>query len=156
MLNYVTAFTTDSNLGDNRKSTMAQKSHSTLALLAFCLCALLAFSACNRAPSPAADTPSAAAKHFNFKGKVVSIDKPGAMANIDNDPIAGYMDPMVMGYTIKPPALLDQLQAGDTITGDLIVQPDNKYWLENVKVTEHAKMDSAKPAAPEEKSGRKQ
>jgi len=44
------------------------------------------------------------------------------------------MDPMVMPYTIKPPATLAQLQPGDSITADVVVQPDNTYWLENVKV----------------------
>ena len=36
----------------------------------------------------------------------MSIDKRLGMANIDNEPIAGFMDPMVMSYTIKPPATL--------------------------------------------------
>ena len=110
-----------------------------------CLCALLAFSgACNRQKSePAPNTQSA--KRYALKGKVVSIDKLAAGANIDTEPIAGFMDQMTMAYTIKPPTMLDQLQPGDSITADLIVEPDNKYWLENVKVSGHSKPTASKP-----------
>jgi hypothetical protein len=44
---------------------------------------------------------------------------------------------MVMPYTIQPPAALNQLQPGDSITADVVVAPD-KYWLESVKITGHA------------------
>ncbi len=85
-------------------------------------------------------------KRYPFKGKVVSIDKNSATANIDNEPIAGFMDPMVMPYTFKPPAQIDQLQPGDTITADVVVEPE-KYWLENVKVISHSKAPAGIPTA---------
>src|SRR5580658_9207174 len=115
----------------------------------FLLCALLIFSAaCNRTPSQPAAANSSAAKRYSFKGKVMSVDKNARTANIDNEPIAGFMDPMVMPYTIKPPAMLDQLQPGDTITADVVVQQtDNSYWLENVKVTGHSTDPAAKPTS---------
>jgi len=116
-------------------------------LARFCLCLLLAFSAaCNRGPSqPAAN--SSTAKRYALRGKVISIDKQAASANIDNEPIPGFMDSMVMSYTIKPPAALDQLQPGDSISADVVVQPDNTYWLENVKVTGHSIAPVGKPTA---------
>ena len=109
-------------------------------LAPFCLCALLVFSvACNRGPSqPSAASGQSTAKRYSFKGRVISVDKNAATANIDNEPIAGFMDEMTMPYTIKPPSTLDQLQPGDSITADVVVEPD-KYWLENVKVTGHSK-----------------
>jgi protein SCO1/2 len=112
------------------------------------LCALLVFSsACNRGTSqPGAANSSTSAKRYPLKGKVISVDKQAATANIDNEPIAGFMDPMVMPYTIKPPAMLDQLQPGDSITADVVVAP-GKYWLENVKVTGHSTAPADKPAA---------
>jgi Cu/Ag efflux protein CusF len=114
----------------------------------FFLCALLPFSAaCNRGKPPAASTPSQpGTKRYSLKGKVISIDKNAGTANIDNEPIAGFMDPMTMPYAIKPPAALDQLQPGDTITADVVVEPD-KYWLENVKVAERPKTPASKPTA---------
>jgi protein SCO1/2 len=103
----------------------------------FALC-----SACNH------NLPQSAAKRYPFKGKVISVDKNAGTANIDNEAIAGFMDPMVMPYTFKPASALDQLQPGDTITAEVVVQAaDNKYWLENVKVIGHSETPASKPAA---------
>jgi len=111
-----------------------------------CLFALLTFSAaCSRAPSHSAATADSA-KRYSLKGKVISIDKNAGTANIDNDPIPGFMDPMVMPYTFKPPTQLDQLQPGDSITADVVVEP-GKYWLENVKVVGHSESPASKPTA---------
>jgi protein SCO1 len=127
---------------------MLSKFNSSLRLALFCVCALLAFSAaCNRGPAQPGATSSSTAKRYPLKGKVISIDKQAGTANINNEPIAGFMDPMVMSYPIKPPAALDQLQLGDTITADVVVQADNSYWLENVKVTAHSKPPADKPTA---------
>ena len=107
--------------------------------LAMFLSVLITFSAaCNRGSSPP--------KRYALKGKVISIDKNAGAANIDNEPIAGFMDAMVMSYTIKPATTLDQLQPGDSITADVVVESE-KYWLENVKVTGHSKPPADKPAA---------
>jgi protein SCO1/2 len=127
-------------------ATNLNSSSSRIAL--FCLCALLAFSAaCNRGKSqPDAANAQAGAKRYSLKGKVISVEKSAGTANIDNEPIAGFMDAMIMPYTIKPPSTLDQLQPGDPITADVVVESD-KYWLENVKVTGHSQSRTAKPAA---------
>ncbi len=137
---------------------MPNTSHSlSLRLAPFFLCALLALSAaCNRGPSqPGATNSTTATKHYSLKGKVVSIDKLAEAANIDNEPIAGYMDQMTMAYPIKPAAMIEQLQPGDSLTADLVVEPDNKYWLENVKVIGHSNA-AGKPAPPAEKDRRSQ
>jgi protein SCO1/2 len=122
-------------------------SSSRLAL--FCLCSLLAFSvACKRGTSqPGATTGQETAKRYSLKGRVVSVDKNAGTANIDNEPIAGFMDAMIMPYTIKPPSTLAQLQPGDSITADVVVAEPGKYWLENVKVTGHSKVPAATPTA---------
>jgi protein SCO1 len=127
----------------------------------FCLC-LLAFStACNHESSQSGSSQSgssqsgssqpgasiqSSAKRYSLKGQVISIDKQAGTANINNEPIAGFMDSMIMPYTIKPPSRLDQLHAGDTITADVVVEPD-KYWLENVKVTGHSQLPTGQPTA---------
>jgi protein SCO1 len=82
---------------------------------------------------------TAAAKRYHLKGKVISIDKQGKMANIDSEAIPGFMDAMTMPYTVKPEGELDQLKPGDAITGDVVVQ-DERAWLENVVVTTHAQV----------------
>jgi Cu/Ag efflux protein CusF len=126
---------------------MPNKFNLSLALL----CAPLTCSACNRGPSQPAAT--AAAKRYPFKGKVVSIDKPSATAAINNEPVPGFMDPMVMSYTLKPPATLDELQPGDSIAADVVVEP-GKYWLENVQITAHAKPPDNKPSSSMHRAGK--
>ncbi|MGA7399796.1 MAG: SCO family protein [Candidatus Sulfotelmatobacter sp.] len=76
----------------------------------------------------------------------MSVDKNSGMANIDNEPIAGFMDPMVMPYSFKPPAQINQLQAGDSISADVVVDT-GQYWLENVKVTGHSSPPADKPTS---------
>jgi Cu/Ag efflux protein CusF len=116
-------------------------------LALFCLFAFLTLSpACNRGPSQPTANPQSAAKRYPLKGTVISVDKQAGSANINNEPIPGFMDPMVMPYPIKPAATLDQLQPGDSITADVVVAPD-KYWLENVKITGHAKPAANRPPA---------
>jgi len=125
-------------------STQLHRSAQKLAL--FCLGALLAFSAaCNRGPAqPSTANTSTATKRYALKGKVISIDKPAGTANIDNQPISGFMDAMVMPYPIKPPAALDQLQPGDSISADVVLAEPGKYWLENVKITAHSTLAAGK------------
>ena len=128
---------------------MPANQHSPSSRLArLCLCALLAFSAACRRPEsvPGATAAQSGAKRYALKGNVVSVDKNADTANIDNEPIPGFMDRMVMPYTIKPASDLDQLQPGDSITADVIVEPD-KYWLGNVKVTAHSRTPAGKPSA---------
>lgn len=113
-------------------------------LALFFLCAVLAFSAaCNRVPSQATAS-SAGTRRYPFNGKVISIDKQAETASIDNQPIAGFMDSMVMPYSIKPPTALDQLKPGDSIAAEVVVQADNTYWLESVQVTGHVKPAAGK------------
>jgi protein SCO1/2 len=112
-------------------------------LTLFFLSALLAFSAaCNHGKSQS----ESSAKRYSFKGKIISVDKNSGTANIDNEPVAGFMDEMVMGYTFKPSTQIDQLQPGDSITADVVVD-SGKYWLENVKVTAHSTAPAGKPTA---------
>jgi Cu/Ag efflux protein CusF len=119
---------------------------ATQCLALFFLLALLALStACNRGTSqPSATTSQSPAKRYPLKGKVISLDKPAGSANINNEPIPNFMDQMVMPYPIKPPAELDQLQPGDSITADVVVAEPGKYWLENIKITGHSKPPPAK------------
>jgi Cu/Ag efflux protein CusF len=117
-----------------------------------CLSAVLIFcAACNRGPSQPA-TGQGIAKRYSLKGKVISVDKKAGTASINNEPINGFMDTMIMPYTIKPSSALDQLQPGDSIIADVVVEPD-KYWLENVKVTGHSKPPAATPTATVQPNG---
>jgi protein SCO1 len=91
-----------------------------------------------------------AVKRYPFTGRVLSIDASDQSAVIYGDSVPGFMDAMAMAYKIKPPSVLTQLAPGDSISAEVVVQPGGNaglpdYWLENVKVTAHAKTP---PAAP--------
>ncbi len=121
---------------------------STQHLALISLIALLALAAaCNRGTSQPSTANLQPAKRYALKGKVISINEQAGSADINNEPIPGFMDAMVMPYPIKPPAALDQLQPGDSITADVVVAEPGKYWLENVKVTAHSKTPAGKPTA---------
>jgi protein SCO1 len=92
-------------------------------------------------------------KRYHFTGRIVSIDSQEQSAIIEGDKVPGFMDAMAMGYKIKPPATLSELAPGDSIAADLVdSEPDDDnarsdYWLENVKVTAHAKTPPPRPGA---------
>jgi protein SCO1/2 len=101
--------------------------------LTFICLAVALSTSCNKSSTqPSSQQASApAAKHYQLKGKVVSIDKQSKMVNVDSEAIPGYMDAMTMPYVVKPESELDQLKPGEPITADLIVQ-DESAWLENI------------------------
>jgi protein SCO1 len=83
---------------------------------------------------------------YPFTGHIVFIDMQSQSAIIDGDKIPGFMDAMAMDYKIKPRTILQQLSPGDSISAEVVIQRDadhpdavSEYWLENVKVTAHAK-----------------
>ncbi|MFZ0771476.1 MAG: copper-binding protein [Candidatus Sulfotelmatobacter sp.] len=116
-------------------------------LALFCLCFLFVVSAaCNRGTSQPSATVQSGTRRYSLKGKVISVYKEAGMAVIDNEAVPGFMVAMIMPYIIKPASALNQLQPGDSITADVIIESD-RYWLENVKVTGHSQTPADKPAA---------
>jgi protein SCO1 len=113
----------------------------------FCLVLLMAIfgGACNQGSQPTVNTPPpvAPAKHYQLKGKVLSIDKQGKTVNVNGEAISGYMDAMAMPYQVKPESELDKLHAGDKITADLTVQGDGA-WLENISISGHTAAPASK------------
>lgn len=117
----------------------------TLIVGIVCVAALWS-SACHRTKT------SANAKRYPFTGRIVSVDAKSDSATIDGDLIQGFMEPMVMSYKFKPASMLRQVAPGDAISAEVVViepDPGNRdaepdYWLENVKVTGHAKSPPAK------------
>lgn len=115
-----------------RKSVFVRA--ALLAALAVLACAAIG---CNR---------SSAARRYHFTGKIISIDQPGGLINVDGDKVPGFMDAMVMPYRVQPESQLAQLKVDDEIEADIVVAND-KYWLENIKVTKAATGPSPRPAA---------
>jgi protein SCO1/2 len=121
------------------------KKSTRISAVVIVLCFAISFSSCNR-------SKSSNVKRYHFTGRIVSIDAQTESAFIDGDDVPGFMDAMGMSYKIKPASDLRQIAPGDSITADAVVVekvPKNEdepaeYWLENLKVTGHAKAPPAK------------
>ena len=98
-----------------------------------CLTLCVVLVGCNKGTQPAS---SNSAKHYQLKGKVVSVDKQSKMLNVDGEEIPGFMNAMTMPYPVKLESELDKVHPGDAISADLTVQDDNS-WLENITITGH-------------------
>ena len=118
--------------------------HTRLLLPALLLAVVSSVSSCHRS--------NPTAKRYPFTGRVVSIDAQAQSAIIDGDEIPGFMGAMAMPYKTKPPAKLNHLLPGDSISAEVVViQPKNEdappdYWLENVKVIAHIDASHASTA----------
>jgi protein SCO1/2 len=116
-----------------------------IVLQTFLCFAIFLIPACHRSK-----TEGTTAKRYPFTGRVISIDAKSESALIDGDLVQGFMEPMAMSYKMKPSSMLRELVPGDSIAAEVVViEPENRdaeqeYWLENVKVTAHAKSPPAK------------
>lgn len=74
-------------------------------------------------------SPKPQVRRYTLHGKIVSVDIPNRTANISNEKIEGWMEPMTMEYPVPDAA---KLHAGNPITATVVVT-DLNYKLENIK-----------------------
>lgn len=117
---------------------------------------ILMFSACQRAEQKSA--ASSEAKRYPLTGKVVSVDLAGKKAKIAHDAIEGYMPAMEMNFPIKQDWVLREVKPGNKISGELVVEPNSEYFLENVAISasplDNADVKEELREAPTDKIGR--
>ncbi len=113
-----------------------------IALLIF---TLLTLSACQK---PDAKVPSADAKRYPMKGKIVSVDKVKKRAKIDHEKIPGFMDAMTMDFPIHEDWVWENLAPGAEVHAELVVDmtADEPYWLEKIGIVALPNPDQ--PAVP--------
>jgi protein SCO1 len=88
------------------------------------------FNACSQAKPK----PSAGAKQYELKGKVVSADKANHKVTISHDAIPDYMEAMTMPFTLLDDWVYSELAPGAQIQATLVVDK-GMTWLENPVVT---------------------
>jgi len=88
-------------------------------------------------------------KRYDLKGKVVVVNKSERTATIAHEDIKGYMPAMTMPFKIKNDADLEMLQAGDQVTGTLVVD-DVSAWVEVTAIVEGPVADSQSVDVPGE------
>ncbi|HYJ87560.1 MAG TPA: SCO family protein [Pyrinomonadaceae bacterium] len=125
---------------------MIKKTFSLTFLLLFS--ALSFFAACTRQP-----TLSPNARKFDFKGKVVSVDKSLRLLSIAHEEIKDYMPPMTMSFKVKDNWVFQIVKPGDQVAAAYIVDGADS-WLEEVVITnESSDTTSTVSGASEPKVG---
>jgi protein SCO1/2 len=112
------------------------KSLAKLALI-FAITSILPLACKPRATGPE--------QRYPIKGKVVNVDKRGAVVNLAHESIPGYMDAMTMPFKLKDPSLLDVMADGDRLQATLVVA-GVRSWLEDVVVVSESADTSATAA----------
>lgn len=100
-----------------------------LLILLLALCS--AGQACQRKPEA---TAAATGRRYEVKGKVISVDREKHRVTLDHEEIRGYMEAMIMPFTLKDEHVLKELAPGDQLQATLIVGDDSS-WLEDVVLT---------------------
>jgi protein SCO1 len=94
---------------------------------------------------------SATARHFDFRGKVVSVDKDKSEVMVAHEEIKGYMAAMTMSFKVKDRWALDVMKPGDQLAATLTVADD--AYLENISVTQSTGEPPSPSAAHEPAAG---
>jgi protein SCO1 len=119
-------------------NTVMQKKFPLLFLTFF----FLVFSACQKAEIKPA---SAEAKRYDFKGKVISVDKAKKEATIEHDEIPDLQMPaMTMPFPIKEEWVMEELAPGAQVRAQLVVDK-GAYYLENIGIVALPNPDQPPP-----------
>lgn len=86
---------------------------------------------------------SATEKRYDFKGKVVLVEKDKHSVTIAHEDIKDYMPAMTMPFTVKDDWAFDVLVPGDNVSAVYVVD-GTKSWLEELVITK----ESAATASP--------
>jgi Cu/Ag efflux protein CusF len=70
-------------------------------------------------------------KSYTFHGKVTSVDAKTNKLTVDGEKVQGWMDAMVMAYSVDNPDVIKTIKTGDQIEATVY---DGDYVLHNVKV----------------------
>ena len=81
---------------------------------------------------PAAPAASGPERH-DLHGRIISVDKEGKSLVVDHDEIPDFMGAMAMPYPVRDESLLDNLEAGDEVNAQVVVD-DSGMYLDNIVV----------------------
>ena len=75
----------------------------------------IALAGCSGEPAP-----KDAARHYEIKGKVVSVDPKKPAITLDHEDIPGLMKAMQMEFDVEDAKILDGIKPGDEVKGELL------------------------------------
>lgn len=106
--------------------------------------ALVLSSGCHTATAPAPAAAQNTGKQYHVRGVVVSVNAGKGEVTLDTEPIPGFMEAMVMPYTLRNASLTSELHPGDTITATLYANSDSDV-LDEIDIVGQAKADYLPP-----------
>jgi protein SCO1/2 len=90
---------------------------------------LLLLAAAGTACRQQATTKTETGRRYAMKGKVVSVDKARHQVTLDHEEIPGYMEAMVMPYTLNDDQVLSGLAPGDQLQATLLVDGNSAQLI---------------------------
>jgi protein SCO1/2 len=117
---------------------MNNKKTLPLALIAVFLFACSCFWGCGQAKR------SSTEKRFDFKGKVISVEKAQRSVTIAHEDIKDYMPGMTMPFTVKDDWAFDVLVPGDQVSAIYVVD-GAQSWLEQLVITKEGAATTTSP-----------
>lgn len=84
-----------------------------------------------------APAPKRELKRYPMTGVVLAVRRDVHQISVANDDIAGFMQPMVMDYSVKDVAALSGVKRGDEIHAILLSDGASQWFLEDVRVSPH-------------------
>jgi protein SCO1 len=91
-------------------------------------------------------------RRYDFKGKVVMVEKDKRLVTISHETVEGLMPAMTMPFTVPNQADLDYLAPDDQVTATLVID-GSQSWLENLFVTRTSGSASNAPPPTEAQPG---
>ena len=86
-------------------------------------------------------------KHYDLKGKVVTVEKDKHLVTIAHEDIKDYMSTMTMPFTVRDDWVFEVVVPGDQVTATLIVD-GTQSWLEDLVITKES-ADTTSPVTGE-------
>jgi len=77
-------------------------------------------------------------KHYQLTGTIISKDVGAQQITVAHDDIPGFMAAMTMPYAVHDPHGLEEIQPGDKVVADVVVESSSNYWLEHILITDQS------------------
>jgi len=90
---------------------------------------------------------SACAAHHQAHGLVLKVDRAAATVTVSHEDIPGYMNAMVMPFTVRDPKQVSDVRPGDRIAFRLNIR-DERSWIDRVKLLSAAPADTGLTQSP--------
>jgi Cu/Ag efflux protein CusF len=108
---------------------------TTMLHLALAAAAALLVTACNRS----SDTAPAGQREYDVRGIIRSISADRTTLEIEHEAIADFMPAMTMPFSVKEPAIVQDLNVGDAVAFRMRASTA-EMWIESIRKIDAAEL----------------